>query len=279
MPRIEPTGHWAQSVHHRASWAVNQVLANRRDAKKRRAIAAWEWKLAKAIRAALERVNWDAWARSHLRVVQDAETQAKRLRPLRQRVAKDLELDPGADFGGEDFPDLNLGQVESMVRTLYRESGRQAWATGKPDSVALSFPEAEFDAAMASSFEQVSGIGETLRDRMRSLMRDTMNESKNFSDFARRLSREIPGMSRKRAQVIAVTEYNHAASESTLLLYNAQGIATKQWNTVGDDKVCEICQANEAQGPIGIREEFRSGDACPPPHPSCRCNISSGPEE
>jgi len=264
MPLIEPTGHWSKSAHHRIAWALNQVLAKRRDDQKRRAIAAWEWRLSRALLKALKRVDWDAWARKHLRVVQQ---EAKKcLRPIRERVAKDLEITPGVDFD-EDLPELDLAEVETMVGKMYREAGKQAWMLGSPASVVLSFPEAEFDASMAEAFKKVRGVSDTVRDRMRSVMRETMEDSQTFREFGIKLTGYFPDISRKRANAIAVTEYNNAASMATQLLMEKQGQLTKQSNSVGDEKVCEECLANEGQGPIPVRDNFQSGHKCPAYHP------------
>ena len=273
MPLIQPTGHWVKSTRHRVAWALGQVLAKRRDDQQRRSIAAWQWRLTRAIKAALDRVDWDAWARKHLRVVDE------KLEPARKRVAKDLEFDPG--FDEEDLPDFDMDEVEGMVRKLYTEAGKNAWKLQKPEaggSVALPFPEEQFNAAMREAFENVTGVGKTSKGRMRSLMRETMDESKTFSDFARKLRREFPALSARRAGLIAGTEYNNAASEATLLLYKEQGIKRIQWNSVGDEKVCDECLANEGQGPINTGDEFQSGVTRTPQHPACRCNISSGEE-
>lgn len=273
MPAIRPTGHWTKSPRHKVAWALNQVLAKRNDDQKRRAIAAWTYRIDKAIVKALRRINWNAWARKHLRVVQ-TETK-KSLKRIREPVAKALELDGVADL--EDImPDIDLTEVEGMVRKMYQEAGKQAWALGSPTTVALAFPQKQFDAAMAAAFENVKGVGDTVKSRMRSIMRETMDNSQTFADFGRNLARTFPDLGRSRANAIAVTEYNNAASQTTQFLMEAQGQPLKQSNSVGDGNVCRVCLANEAQGPIPTGDEFQSGHKCPAFHPLCRCNVSSG---
>ena len=46
----------------------------------------------------------------------------------------------------------------------------------------------------------------------------------------------------------------------------------KQWITSSDEP-CPDCQDNEDQGPIGVDEEFQSGDAYPLAHLSCGCVV------
>lgn len=273
MAVIRPTGHWTKSTRHKIAWALNQVLAKNRDDQKRKAIAAWKYRLTGAIVKALKRVDWNAWARQHLRVAQVGTK--KSLKRIREPVAKELELNSVADL--EDIlPDIDLAEVEGMVRKMYQEAGKQAWALGSPVTVSLAFPSKQFDASMAEAFSKVSGVSDTVKSRMRSIMRETMDSSETFADFGRKLARTFPDLGRARADAIAVTEYNNAASKATQLLMEAQGQTTKQWNSVGDANVCEECLANEAAGPIPVDSEFPSGDLCPALHPSCRCNISSG---
>jgi hypothetical protein len=48
-------------------------------------------------------------------------------------------------------------------------------------------------------------------------------------------------------------------------------LMVKQWFVSGEDGVCEICEANEAQGEIAFDEQFDSGDDMEPAHVGCRC--------
>ncbi|MBN1165498.1 MAG: hypothetical protein JXA44_00025 [Methanospirillaceae archaeon] len=49
----------------------------------------------------------------------------------------------------------------------------------------------------------------------------------------------------------------------------------KRWSTMGNDRVSDGCQANEAAGWIPNKEEFPSGHMQPPRFPGCRCNCQS----
>lgn len=57
-----------------------------------------------------------------------------------------------------------------------------------------------------------------------------------------------------------------AADRGALDLYQRLGAATVDWVTVGDERVCDRCEANEAGNPwsLGTVPEF-------PAHPRCRC--------
>ena len=65
-----------------------------------------------------------------------------------------------------------------------------------------------------------------------------------------------------------------ATSEVKAAEARERGDKFKVWQTVGDDRVSDECQACEAQGPIPIDESFTSGASEPPNHPNCRCTVN-----
>lgn len=79
---------------------------------------------------------------------------------------------------------------------------------------------------------------------------------------------------RERREVIAVTESAKAVSEGDLLAAKNEDAKWKVWSTTGDDRVSDLCQKNEAQGPIPIDDTFQSGHKTTPGHPRCRCAVT-----
>lgn len=77
-----------------------------------------------------------------------------------------------------------------------------------------------------------------------------------------------------RRETIARTEMRKATSEVKAIDAKARGARYKVWQTVGDDRVSDECQANEAQGPIAIDATFTGGVKTAPQHPNCRCTVS-----
>lgn len=77
-----------------------------------------------------------------------------------------------------------------------------------------------------------------------------------------------------RRETIARTEMRKGTSEVKAIDARERGAKYKVWQTVGDDRVSDECQANEAQGPIPIDEEFAGGVDTAPQHPNCRCAVS-----
>lgn len=81
----------------------------------------------------------------------------------------------------------------------------------------------------------------------------------------------------RRASMIAVTETTRAFAEGQKLAGEQlkkefpDVKIVKKWYNNEDDRVCEICEGNSAQGWIQEDETFQSGDDIPPGHVNCRC--------
>lgn len=82
-----------------------------------------------------------------------------------------------------------------------------------------------------------------------------------------------------RAQLIARNEMSTVVNEA-----QRQGVADKmkrgvlpkmekRWSTIGDNKVSEGCQINEAEGWIPFDQPFTSGHMTSPRFPGCRCGV------
>lgn len=79
---------------------------------------------------------------------------------------------------------------------------------------------------------------------------------------------------RDRRETIARTETAKAVSEGDALAAKSGGAVAKVWQSTGDARVSDECEANEAQGPIPVGDAFTSGAKVPPQHPNCRCAVS-----
>ncbi len=119
----------------------------------------------------------------------------------------------------------------------------------------------------------VTQIEENTRDMLRDTVAQAIEEGWSADELAGQIADSV-GFSDDRAETIARTELIAANNQGNLRAYKESGVATgKEWATAGDDLVEEECQANEDQGPIGLDEDFDSGDDAPPAHPNCRCAI------
>lgn len=79
---------------------------------------------------------------------------------------------------------------------------------------------------------------------------------------------------KERAEIIAQTEMRYAVSQGEKQVMANRGAKYKVAISSRDDIVSDVCQKNEAQGPIPIDKPFASGNDTPPFHPRCRCTVS-----
>ena len=77
----------------------------------------------------------------------------------------------------------------------------------------------------------------------------------------------------RNAELVAWTEIARAQSSAALRIYAEDGITHVEWSTAEDARVCPLCDANEAAGPVPAGAAFPSGAVFPPQHPRCRCAL------
>lgn len=94
--------------------------------------------------------------------------------------------------------------------------------------------------------------------------------NKEVADIIRE---KVPETFTGRSEAIVRTETSAMVGEAEHTTAVKNGASHKEWVTVGDGTVCELCEGNEAQGQIGIDTPFASGDLMEPAHPNCRCLV------
>jgi SPP1 gp7 family putative phage head morphogenesis protein len=82
------------------------------------------------------------------------------------------------------------------------------------------------------------------------------------------------GPAQSSASNVGQTEVSAAVAGAAHHAYREAGVAQHEWLTAEDEKVCPICAANEAAGPVTLGLPFPSGDIIPPAHPRCRCTTT-----
>jgi SPP1 gp7 family putative phage head morphogenesis protein len=159
------------------------------------------------------------------------------------------------------------------------------WKPGNRPASLLVRPSGKFSQLLEQGRVSIKGMNDTTLDRVGTLLADTLESGAGYSELARNLlkdqitSRVVTDASR--AGTIAVTEMSRALNTATVDNYKQFGVEKVEWLAI-DTGVCDICPANEAQGPIPIGQMFESGDTEPPAHPNCRCTVvpvvDEGPE-
>lgn len=147
----------------------------------------------------------------------------------------------------------------------------------------LANPRAE--AYMKQALNRSSRINQTTFEIIRDMLTKGIRDGRSYQDMAKAIRDKFKEFARPasqrhirdRAELVAVTEIGDAYSQGTLVA--AQQMADrglrmeKAWLTVGDDRVEQECQGNEAEGWIPLERPFSSGDQRPLAHPGCRCAL------
>ena len=124
--------------------------------------------------------------------------------------------------------------------------------------------------AKAHSAELITDILESTRNDVQNDIVMAMEEGWSNQRLAQELA-DSYGFSISRAETIARTETCMADIEGVMTLYRESGMIDEIEWLAADAGPCEICEGNEAAGPVKMGEAFPSGDMAPPAHPNCRC--------
>lgn len=129
--------------------------------------------------------------------------------------------------------------------------------------------------------DRYGSISNTTKQDIISAVSDSVMNGDTYSQVASRIAKmgDEGVFSAARAQRIAVNEiakaYGYGNAQPLKEYKQRTGRQVwKSWVTVGDDKVSDICQANEKQGWILFDETFSSGDLNEPSHINCRCAVA-----
>lgn len=120
------------------------------------------------------------------------------------------------------------------------------------------------------SFEELRGITSVMAQQMNRILADGLAQGLGPATIARNLSKNITGITRQRALVLARTEIIAAHAEGQLDGFEELQVEKVQvmaeWSTAGDDLVCELCLPLE-----GAIMTVREARGMIPRHPNCRC--------
>ena len=244
-----PVGVWRTSRDRMMLWAVEQVLHKAKQRGEANEIRKWQGRIEKALTDPVKKYDWKSWYSRN--VAGDGEI-----------IRADENPPAGSDHWWDALP-------ARITKDLWKQA-----ATMRTSAEGLPFDPEDLEAGIGSALAQVKGISETMKEQLRRIMRLALREGEGPEGFASRLQQEWALLSKDRAELIARTEWNRAASHATWRGLLKAGVTKKVWFTAGDNRVCPICEQNSADGEIPVNAEFYSGDQFPPAHPGCRCNIS-----
>lgn len=120
------------------------------------------------------------------------------------------------------------------------------------------------------AFTELKGITAAMDQQMSRVLADGLANGHGAEVIARALNKEVDGIERKRARVIARTEVIRAHNEGQLDAFeamNVEGVGVMaEWSTAHDGKVCPTCAPLE-----GVVLTIKEARGLLPRHPNCRC--------
>ena len=125
------------------------------------------------------------------------------------------------------------------------------------------------------SVDYIKGIQSTTSSQIKTIIQDALDTGQAYGETSKKISQAFDGMSRDRAQRIAVYETGNAYEAGNRQFADSIAVdgveMEKMWQTSEDEKDCDICDGNEAEGWIPIDQAHQSGHQEPCAHVGCRC--------
>lgn len=143
------------------------------------------------------------------------------------------------------------------------------WTPGNEAAAALLSPPNGLQTLLNASHTVIQSIDQTSYDRLGTQLASALSQGLTMDDTASLISGVLDDPSR--ALTIAVTESARATTAASRAVYEDSGVEYVTWLVA---EGCDDCQENADAGPIPIDATFPTGDAEPPAHPNCMCDLS-----
>lgn len=179
-----------------------------------------------------------------------------------------------------------LASIDDSLRGPIVHFGTAAWALGARTQSAvlartprLTTASSQYAAFLEGKLrDDVRLVNQHTRDRVAAILELLGAEGGTVEQAEAELEgqRDAGVFSDARADGIGDYEVHHAAVAGgfavALLVHAEDAPVEKRWRTVGDARVEERCEGNEAQGWIPADEPHASGHDVPLAHNRCRCD-------
>ncbi len=138
---------------------------------------------------------------------------------------------------------------------------------GPPISQAIEY-------ARKHGAQMITKMDDETKSRIAQIISDGIKNKRGVEGLARDIRKEFTDMSRTRAKLISQTETTDALEDAFMTRAKIMGIDGKEWIVTGDNKTCEDCLGNAAEGVVPLDHIFSSGHLRPPVHPGDRCALA-----
>ncbi|MEN6476134.1 MAG: phage portal protein [Syntrophaceae bacterium] len=179
------------------------------------------------------------------------------------------------DGAGEALLQIGFDAGSAEMTSFFNERASAFAESRAADLVGMKNVGTKADPAWIVNPDSKWAITDTTRDELRSIISNAIDEGWSTETLKQTII-DSNGFSPDRAKMIAGTETAFADQNGNLTAYKASGVVHgKSWIMGSEHDTgsgCE-CEANAAQGVIGLEDSFQDGSDCPPAHPFCRCDL------
>lgn len=194
------------------------------------------------------------------------------VRHKEKAVDKNLLLLLGAIWLSFD-KSINIGKLGILAYLLWvgEQGGQIALDKIVPDRVFdLKNPNIERQLLERTAF-LISTVDKTTQKWVAQTIEEGLNNGWDVERIALYLKGEANKVAADRAGIITETEIMNALNLVEVETFDKNGIQMHKWITSADERVEELCLANEAAGAVKVGDIFPSGADQPPQHINCRC--------
>jgi 8-oxo-dGTP pyrophosphatase MutT (NUDIX family) len=147
------------------------------------------------------------------------------------------------------------------------------WQPGRSDIARQLLGEmgdgSGLEALLADAGVHITSIADSRLGDLARVLADGLLRGEN----AEALTEEVRALlsNPSRARLVTITEITRASTAAAMRAYKRAGVHSTRQVTVGDARVCVICDENAAAGPVPIGTPYPSGDLHCPVHAGDRC--------
>jgi len=192
-------------------------------------------------------------------------------------AAQNLDLESRlSDAVGGTLTDGYLVGMASAIAVLDNHSpGLGGWNPGDTSTANAVIEKlgqaATLGALLGTVNATVQHMAATRLDRMAKALADAAIRGDGSTAAGQALRAALANTSL--AMAAAVTEITRGSSTAAMFTYAKRGVAYGRWVLDASSKVCALCLANAAAGPVPLGQAYPSGASQAPQHVHCRCAV------
>jgi SPP1 gp7 family putative phage head morphogenesis protein len=200
--------------------------------------------------------------------------QAKKVIKAIDRLQKDINpFDIEALWSLYDIGEVIISQADKWVRIAI-DKGIDGARTVTNINIGFDSNSPRIKNAANDILGKLKSMTDkTSVEDLRGIITDSIQKQETVDQLKRKISERFTQYQGYRSERIARTEAANAYGRASLEYYKEAGITKKQWYTMNDDRVAEICYGNQYEGAIDIHQSFSSGVQNEPNHVNCRCSV------